>query len=462
MSNQSPGSSTIQIVCTVVLVTTLFGASQTPAQTVPLKDTAVENAVKQKDAAEEKSPASFIGRWITTFGEMRLTRSGKFVTGEYPGGTIKGAIFGNSFAFRYEDSAEKGQAKFELSADGASFVGRYLANGTNQWQKWDGRRALPKGYQGLWDTSFGMMRLTVKGNEVTGVYAFGGHESTIAGEIKNKRLVFRYNEPTLKGSAWFELSDDEESISGMYRPDGERDWLPWTGDREVAKIGEKWLVILEANWEQSLGEEQYAFAEMLERYFTMSIARHVNVRTRSFHDLADLKRFCSEVKYLPGPVVLLLSTHGTKNGLTVFDQTITADKLADSLRNTSNLELLHLSGCSMMSGSFPDEIQQRMPEGKAFPISGYKTNVAWDASALGDFTFLSMLLIHRMSPAAAVDQAIKLSPYLGDKRIPNTRFRPLGLSIKVPEKTASDLPKTNNRGRQNRRARQDLDSPLPN
>ena len=62
-------------------------------------------------------------------------------------------------------------------------------------------------------------------------------------------------------------------------------------------------------------------------------------------------------------------------------------------------------------------------------MSGYKTDVAWDASAIADFTFLSMLLIHQLEPARAVEQAIRLSPYLGDKRVPRAIYRPLGLSI---------------------------------
>ena len=66
----------------------------------------------------------------------------------------------------------------------------------------------------------------------------------------------------------------------------------------------------------------------------------------------------------------------------------------------------------------------------ACPISGYKTDVAWDGSAIADFTYLSMLLIHRMKPAKAVQQAIKLSPYLGDRPIESKVYQPLGLSIK--------------------------------
>ena len=390
------------------------------------QDAATAPVVKE---SAPSSQTSFEGRWITTFGELELKRSGKFFVGTYPGGTLKGAVFGNSLAFRYQDQAERGQAKFELSKDGSAFTGKYRPTGANDWRKWDGRRAQPRGFAGLWDTSYGKLRLTVSGKKVSGAYDFSGADATVEGEIQGNKLTFRYTEPETKGTAWFELDENDETFSGKYRADGDSVWQPWEGQRVAPVMGEKWLVILEANWEGSLGEKQYAFAEMLRQYFTMSIARHVKVRTRSFHDSADLKRFCREIKYLPGPVVLLLSTHGTKDGLTVFNETITPQKLADGLTGASNLDLIHLSGCSMMAGDFPKQVQKLMSPATRCPISGYKTNVAWDASALGDFTFLSMLLIHRMTPVDAVQHAIKLSPYLGDKTAQRMRYRPLGLSI---------------------------------
>ena len=373
--------------------------------------------------------ATFEGRWETTYGEMQLQLSGKYMEGNYPGGELRGAVTDNTFAFYYKDESENGQAKFELSPDGNRFTGRYKASGSKEWQKWDGTRAKPRGFHGLWNTSYGKLRLNVSGTEVTGAYNYQGTEATVDGQIKEGRLVIRYHEPDVQGSAWFELSSDDETISGKFRADGQKQWQPWEGERAAAAMGEKWLVILEANWEGSLEEKQYAFADMLKQYFTMSVARHVKVRTRSFHDSADLKRFCRDIKYLPGPVVLLLSTHGTKDGLTVFNETITPEQLTEGLANTSNLELIHLSGCSMMAGDFPEKVQQLMST-SACPVSGYKTDVAWDASAIADFTYLSMLLIHRMEPAKAVDQAIKLSPYIGEKRIPRSVYRPLGLSIR--------------------------------
>ena len=191
-------------------------------------------------------------------------------------------------------------------------------------------------------------------------------------------------------------------------------------------------MILEANWETRIDEPQYAFADMLEKYFTMATARHVQVRKRAFHDEVDLRRFCHKVQFLPEPVVLLISTHGSRQGINVFGETIQPEALAQSLRTASNLKLLHLSGCAMMAGRFPHLLHAKAPECR-FPISGYKTMVAWDASALGDFTFLSMLLIRGMEAPKAVNQAITVSPYLGDQRVPGAAFRPLGLTVVLPK-----------------------------
>ena len=75
--------------------------------------------------------------------------------------------------------------------------------------------------------------------------------------------------------------------------------------------------------------------------------------TASFTTRPDLKRFCQRVQFLAEPVVVLISTHGTPAGIRVFGETIPADVIAESLTGASNVKLLHLSGCGMMSGDFP-------------------------------------------------------------------------------------------------------------
>lgn len=380
--------------------------------------------------------ASFAGDWATDFGVLKLSQDDDSVVGQYVLGTVRGKVKGRVLTLRYTEDTVTGEAKFTLARDSSSFQGVWRQDGTKLWFVWNGKRlkSEPLGFAGLWDTSFGRMRLTADGSDVSGAYDYPSGAASIEGEVKEKRLIFRYKEtePAVEGSGWFELSADGMSINGMWRPDGTQVWQPWTGTRTTPKDGRVWLVILEANWERSIEEPEYAFGDMLDKYFTMATARHVEVRHRFFHDAKDLTRFCRKIQFMTEPAVVLISTHGTAEGITVFGKTITADVIAESLQSASNVKLLHLSGCGMMSGTFPQQIHRLMKDKATFPISGYKTTVAWDASALGDFTFLSLLLIRGLDPKEAARQAIMVSPYLGTKPTPGSAFRPLGLTVLPP------------------------------
>ncbi|MEM8667961.1 MAG: hypothetical protein AAGG48_10620 [Planctomycetota bacterium] len=387
-----------------------------------------------EESATLVQTGSFAGEWNTDYGALQLTQEGDSVQGRYRLGTVSGTVDGRVLTLRYQESSASGEAEFVLSDDGQRFKGKWRESGEPEYLSWNGTRVLSptRNFAGLWETSFGLMRLTQTDGEVTGAYDYVSGAALIEGQIKEKRFVFRYKEPEAEGMGWFELADDGMSIIGKWRPDGQTRWQDWTGTRKVAEPDRIWLMILEANWETSIDEPEYAFGDMLNKYFTMATARHVEVRHRFFHDSTDLKRFCKKVQFLAEPVVVLISTHGTPKGITVFGETITADVIAESLRGASNVKLLHLSGCGMMLGDFPNQIHERLGNAPKFPISGYKTTVAWDASALGDFTFLSLLLIRGLDPEIAVRQAIRVSPYLGDDRVPGAAFRPLGLTILQP------------------------------
>ncbi|MAG63664.1 hypothetical protein CMO84_09095 [Candidatus Woesearchaeota archaeon] len=291
-------------------------------------------------------------------------------------------------------------------------------------------------YSGLWETSYGRMRLIQKGSTVSGEYSYTS-SSTIAGEIEGSRLTFRYSEGETQGEGWYELAEDGESFHGRWREKGSERWSRWKGTRVHPEKGIIWLVILEAHWETSLAEKEYAFGDMLRSYFTMESAHHVRVRYRTFHDEKDLRRWSREIRYLAEPVALLISTHGTPRGVQVADEVIGAEALADCVRGCHNLEVLHLSGCSMMAGGIPAAIQKSIGPAQKLPITGYTTAVAWDASALADFVYLSMLLIHRMDPVEAVEQTHLLAPFTREERLPGARFQALGLRVLGPGGTSS-------------------------
>ena len=295
-------------------------------------------------------------------------------------------------------------------------------------------------YEGLWETSYGRMRLSQKGAKVSGEYSYSAL-STIDGEIEGGRLTFKYSEGETGGEGWYELAEDGESFEGRWREDGAERWSRWKGTRVRPERGIVWLVILEAHWETSIAEEEYAFGDMLRSYFTMGSARHVRIRYRTFHDESDLRRWSREVKFLAEPVALLISSHGTPKGVSVGQDVIKAEALADCVRGSHNLEVLHLSGCSMMKSDVPAKIQQLLGPTQKLPITGYTTAVAWDASALADFVYLSMLLIHRMSPTEAVAQTHILAPFTREDRLPGARFQALGLrSLSADGKSSATEP----------------------
>ncbi len=306
-----------------------------------------------------------------------------------------------------------------------------------------------KSFSGIWETSFGRMQLHQAGQAVNGSYSYTA-SSEVAGVVEGDKLTFSYREGDTEGEGWFELSDDGESFSGKWREDKSTKWRAWTGTRVHPEEGVVWLVILEAHWEESLAEEEYAFGDMLRSYFTMSSARHVRVRYRTFHDEKDLRQWSRELRYFAEPVVLLISTHGSPEGVQVSGDQIGAEAIAECVRGANTLEALHLSGCSMMAGDVPAKIQNMLGPEQKLPITGYTTSVAWDASALADFVYLSMVLIHRMSPVEAVAQTHILAPFTREERVEGARYQALGLRSLSADGVMSSSKRTKGRRRSSR------------
>ncbi|MEQ8762650.1 MAG: hypothetical protein RL885_01900 [Planctomycetota bacterium] len=381
-------------------------------------------------------PGNFAGRWQTSLGPLELRQQGSEVSGDYRSGRLRARLHGSvserRLEFRYVEGGRGGEGYFELSENGEKLTGGWRRSGRERWRPWSGdletRREIEPPFAGVWKTTWGPLRLTALDGKLSGPYGSAG--SRLEGEMKDGRLVFEYTEPTTSGEGWFELAEDGRSFDGRWREKGTSRWRSWRGDRVASDPSRVWLVILEAHWEEGLTESEYDFGSMLRAYFTMSEARQVAVRQRFFHDLADFQRFCREAAYLTEPVVLLVSTHGTPEGISVGGETISPEEIADSVSDVPELLLLHLSGCDMMARAAPQKIHERLGDKATFPISGYKTTVAWDASALADFTFLSLLLIRGFHPSAAVEESIRLSPYLGDDVADGTVFQPLGLAIR--------------------------------
>src|SRR5262249_13243459 len=165
---------------------------------------------------------------------------------------------------------------FELTRNGQAFVGRWRPGGEGRWGDWLGERV---GFDGVWESDYGKMRLVRDGDRVHGAYE-GAPGATIDGRLANDQLEFAYHEPKVQGEGWFRLSEDGLRFQGEWRPEGAANWGVWRGRRSLPRPGIFWLAVVEAPWQRYLTESEYSFGHMLREFFARS--EHVRVRHRFF------------------------------------------------------------------------------------------------------------------------------------------------------------------------------------
>ncbi len=357
-------------------------------------------------AAIPLSPG-FPGQWLTTFGQMSLEQNGPAITGTYHYGSsegrLDGTVSGNTLRFRYQEPNEKGEGIFRLLRSG-KFTGSYTVAGEQRVRRWDGER----GWDGIWDSDFGRVRLLQEADQVHGSYE-GAGPSQIEGRtvVGGGKLEFRYREPRVSGEGHFELSEDSYSFTGEWRPQGGTEWKPWRGHRVQPERGITWLLVLEAHWQRSIAESEYAFGDMLREVFAR--LPQVRVRQRFFHDAESLDHWCRELLYIAEPAILMIASHGVAEGLSVHGEVINTTRVLDAVRDAGNLKLLHFSSCLVgLDG-------QRALAKQPFPVSGYTTSVDWGASAMLEFTYLDLILNRGLDPADAAVALPKLVTYAGDR-----------------------------------------------
>ena len=371
---------------------------------------------------------SFPGQWLSTFGWMSLEQSGQKITGIYhygdTEGRIDGTLSGDSLRFHYAEPNEQGEGVFQLLRAG-KFTGTYTPAGDHHVRHWEGER----GWDGLWDSDFGRMRLLHEADRVHGSYEGAGSSEieghTVAGD--GGKLAFRYREPRVSGEGHFELSEDGTRFAGEWRAStttaataavGSEEWKPWRGTRVQAQRGITWLLVLEAHWQRSIAENEYAFGHMLREVFAR--LPQVRVRQRFFHDAESLDHWCRELRYIAEPAILMIASHGVADGLSVHGEVINTTRVLDSVRGAGNLKLLHFSSCLVgLDG-------QRALTKQPFPVSGYTTSVDWGASAMLEFTYLDLMLNRGLDPADAAMALPKLVTYAGDTVADDSPYRAAG------------------------------------
>ncbi|MCD4707987.1 MAG: hypothetical protein K8S62_09640 [Candidatus Sabulitectum sp.] len=254
-------------------------------------------------------------------------------------------------------------------------------------------------FSGIWETTYGDMVLEQDSSLVSGWYSFGGM-STIEGIVSaGGKFVFSYNEGNATGTGWFQLSDSGTSFSGEWKADGDLVWSSWEGHRPTG-TSSTWVLILEAEWQESMRENEYSFGEMLDAW--LGRLPDIQIRHRFIHDLDDIRGFCIEAATLPGDVYLIFASHGTTAGISLNSGTVSPHELAEALAPMNNLQLVHFSCCEIMAGNTDEAIlNSRSNWAEDFAVSGYTTSVDWGGSAIIEFYYLNQILENGLTPVEA-------------------------------------------------------------
>jgi hypothetical protein len=383
-------------------------------------------------AASQPGLADFSGRWATSFGVMSLRQDGTRVTGTYGREgtecTIEGIVAGEILAFSYKEAVEKGSGWFRLRRAGC-FVGEYLAEGgwprPRPWHGW-------RGANGLWDTSIGRLHLVDEGGRISGSIEYD-ETARLETELKpSGRSRFRLEGSKSKqidGVFW--LDQQDYRLDGEWVQDG-RPAQPLQGRRLLPHPALTWLVVMEAHWQRTLDEKEFAFGHMLHELFAR--VPWAQVRHRFYSDEPSLVRWCRQLVFLPEPTVLVITGHGETHGLTVEGRPIPMPAVVDALRLADSMKLLHFSAC--LVGQDAGEALKAAP----FPVSGYATAVDWAQSALTEFIYLDMILEKGLTPARAAEQLLALVRFTGDEAIPGSPYRPAGFRFFEPHPTPAAPP----------------------
>jgi hypothetical protein len=185
---------------------------------------------------------SFDGQWATSFGQMTLRQDGARVTGSYGrNGTenaIEGTLEAGQLMFRYEEAHERGTGWFRLRRPN-SFSGEYLAERNARPLPWQGWR----GYDGLWDTSVGRLRLVQEAGRVWGSSEIDA-SVRLEGEVEpGGRLAFRLHGAELEGSGHLELDAAGYLLDGEWSEEGQPGGSIG-GQRAMPRPGLTWLIVL--------------------------------------------------------------------------------------------------------------------------------------------------------------------------------------------------------------------------
>jgi hypothetical protein len=364
---------------------------------------------------------SFDGEWATSFGQMSLRQDGARVTGTYgrsgAESTIEGTVEKGQLTFHYEEAHERGTGWFRLRRP-SSFSGEYLAERNTRSLPWQGWR----GYDGLWDTSVGRLRLVQEAGRVWGSSELDASVRLEGDLDAGGRVALRLVGAELKGHGHLELDATGYLLDGEWSEDGQPA-ATIGGQRAMPKPGLTWLVVLEAHRQRVLDDNEFALGRTLQELFAR--LRWAQVRHRFYDDEASLLRWCRQLLYLPEPSVLVVSGLGEPREKTNGQLT----GIVDSLRFADSLKLLHFSSAASLGGQDAGRALREAP----FPVSGYTGSVDWAQCALAELVYLDMILDKGLTPDKAAEQLPRLVRFAGTESLPGSPYRPAGFTFVGPD-----------------------------
>ena len=378
--------------------------------------------------------ADFVGHWETDFGELVLRRDGALIRGTYAEGgsaSLVGSVEGRRLRFRYQETGAAGEGWFELAEEGR-LRGRWRADGQEAWSEWTGKRAQARRrsapFSGLFETRYGRIRLRQAGAAVEGIYSYSGGQGSLSGRVQGEALRFEWREGKSAGEGEFRLGPQQVQLHGRWRSKGAAAWKLWDGQRVTPRPGVRWLVVLEAYWEEGLQQREYSFGSMLRAYFRRY--PRVEVRQRRFADEADFRRHVREIAFVAEPVVLVLSSHGERGSLIAGSEHLPPELVGGCLAPLDNLALVHFSSCEVFTGDALQRLRKPLA-GRALPLSGYATAVDWSASAALEFLYFDLVLGRGLRPARAASVVRKELTCAGDEGADGSPFG--GLKFRFSE-----------------------------
>ena len=235
-------------------------------------------------------PADFSGAWSTTYGLLTLKQTGTRVAGSYSMQNtpcwVEGTVQGQRLDFTYREPNTAGTGWFELTTDGVSFDGRWREDGDARWSRWTGERAkdtpgeTAAPFAGIWNSSFGPIRLNQSGNTVRGFYRMpDGRFAEVVGTAKDNVLDFSYDECGTKGTGRFTLASDDDEFTGTWQADGTTIGTGTTYTLTEAEVG-KVITIIELRPLEP--KSTLALVEVRGREYLLGVSAH------SINLLADL------------------------------------------------------------------------------------------------------------------------------------------------------------------------------